>query len=140
MIYAVRVTEDYIGIMGRHVAEGQRVTPGAPLIDIMTPEGIVETIFSKEWGTIAHIEGGRIFFGANSNEREEDDDEDDEEDGESGSARSSSGGMGMVFSKGDLICQIAPPKDGHDAGTIRGLTPRPTNVMARRYARSMGLN
>jgi hypothetical protein len=136
-MYAVLVENDYIGLMGRHVFEGQLVTPGLPLIDIMTPEGMVETIFSQGWGVVAHIEGGRIFPSSNDN-REEDDEEDDQDDGESGSARGGSGGSSSVFPRGSLICHIVGP-DGWQAGTIRGLTPRPTTVIAKRRARQFNL-
>jgi hypothetical protein len=139
MHYAVRVTDDYVGLMGRYVAEGQTIVPGAPLLDVMTPEGIVRTIMSEGWGIVAHIEGGRIFPNANSNEeRAEDDDEDDDDTGESGSARSSSGGSGSVFPKGSVICHIVG-RDGREAGTVKGLTPRPTTVIARRIARGLNL-
>ncbi|MGB9151501.1 MAG: hypothetical protein WCD70_00245 [Alphaproteobacteria bacterium] len=133
-MFSVCVENEYVGLMGRHVTEGQMVTPGAPLIDVMTPDGIVETIFSQGWGVVAHIEGGRIFSAANSDERPEDDEEDDSEDGESGSARGS--GSGTVFPKGSMICHIVA-RDGKEAGTIKGLTPRPTTVMANRYQRLM---
>ena len=138
-MFAVHVENEYIGLMGRHVVEGQMVTPGAPLMDIMTPEGVVETITSQSWGIVAHIEGGRIFSSANSNdERAEDDDEDEDEDGESGSARGGSGGSGAVFPKGSLICHIVG-RDGWETGTIKGLTPRPTTVIAKRRARGLNL-
>ncbi|MGA3190800.1 MAG: ATP-binding cassette domain-containing protein, partial [Bryobacteraceae bacterium] len=43
--------------------------PGAPLVDIMTPEGVVETIISEGWGIVAHVEGARVFPAANNDER-----------------------------------------------------------------------
>lgn len=125
MTYAVRVPEDYVWLMGRFVAEGQAIVPGVPLMDIMTPEGIVETIRSDCWGIVAHVEGHRIFHAQNSNlpeDYEENDDEDDQEDGEGAQGRSSSGGMGVVFSKGDVICHIVARNDRSQAGA--GLRPR----------------
>lgn len=124
MTYAVRVKDDYVGLMGRHVVEGQAIIPGIPLLDVMTPEGIVETIFSEGWGIVAHVEGGRIFPSANSNEeRAEDDDEDEDTDGEGGQKRAGSGGRGAVFPKGSVICHIVA-REQH--GTRKsGLHPRP---------------
>ena len=133
MTYAVRVKDEYVGLMGRHVVEGQAIIPGIPLMDVMTPEGIVETIFSEGWGIVAHVEGGRIFPKATNNneDRAEDDDEDDSEDGESGSRRSSSGGSDAVFPKGSVICHIVA-REQH--GTRKsGLHPRPApSVKLRR--------
>ena len=136
MTYAIRVTEDYVGLMGRHVAEGQAIVPGAPLVDVMTPEGVVVTIVSEGWGIVAHVEGGRIFPRALADEdRAEGDDEDDDDEGESGSARGSSGGKGIVFSKGDVICHIVA-REQH--GTRKtGLHPRPAPSV--RYRRMMGI-
>ena len=137
-MYAVRVTEDYVGLMGRYVAEGQAIVPGIPLVDIMTPEGVVETIISEGWGVVAHVEGGRIFPSANNNgDRAEDDDEDDSDEGESGSSRSSSGGKSIVFSKGDVICHIVA-REQH--GTRKsGLHPRPGGQSLRmRHAMGTG--
>jgi hypothetical protein len=136
MSYAVRVTADYVGLMGRYVTEGQTIVPGAPLFDIMTPEGVVETIVAESWGIVGHIEGGRLFAKANSNdERAEDDKEDDDDEGESGSSRGSSGGMGVVFSKGDVICHIVA-REQH--GTRKsGLHPRPAPALA--WRRAMGM-
>ncbi len=135
MTYAICVKDDYVGIMGRHVTEGQAVVPGLPLIDIMKPDGLVETIVSEGWGIVAHIEGGRVFQTANSNDRAEDDDEDDDDSGESGQARGSSGGMGTVFSRGDLICHIVSRLQ--DGGRKSGLHPR--NGASVCFRREMGL-
>ena len=131
MTYAIRVEDEYVGLMGRYVAEGQSIVPGAPLLDIMTPEGVVETILSEGWGVVAHVEGGRIFSKTNGEEeRAEDDDEDDGDEGESGQGRSSSGGMGAVFGKGDVICHIVG-RDNRAAGKKAGLHPRPAPHLRR---------
>ncbi|MDR3448995.1 MAG: hypothetical protein P4M15_04480 [Alphaproteobacteria bacterium] len=123
-MYAVCVEEPYVGLMGRHVVEGQGVAPGAPLLDIMTPDGVVRTITSQGWGVVAHVEGGRVFP-ANNDERDPEDDEDDDDEGESGAARGGSGGgMGVVFSKGDVICHIVARIDSGSARKA-GLHPRP---------------
>jgi hypothetical protein len=105
--------------------------PGAPLIDIMTPEGVVETILSEGWGIVAHVEGGRIFSSNKDDEfRAQDDDEDDSDEGESGQGRSSSGGIAAVFGKGDVICHIVG-RDNRSAGKKAGLHPRPSPHLRR---------
>jgi hypothetical protein len=135
MTYAIRVKDDYVGLMGRYVAEGQAIMPGAPLVDIMTPEGVVETILSEAWGVVAHIEGSRIFSDSHRLEDHGDEDEenDGDEDGEnrdSGQGRSSGGGAGMVFSKGDVLCHIVA-RNNRAAGKKTGLHPRPAPFLRR---------
>jgi hypothetical protein len=143
MSHAVRVTDDYVGLMGRFVVEGQAIVPGLPLMDIMTPEGIVQTIRSECWGIIAHIEGHRVFSNNNDAElvdedydpHENGDDEDEDEDGEAGSGRSSSGGASVVFAKGDLICHII---SRGDQGSIRGGRPHPSTSRSISNAKAEG--
>jgi hypothetical protein len=131
MTYAIRVKEDYIGLMGRYVAEGQAIMPGAPLIDIMTPEGVVETILSEAWGIVAHVEGGRIFSDTKNQQDESDDREnDDTEDGESDQGRTSGGSDMMVFSKGDVLCHIVA-RSNRSTGKKAGLHPRPAPHLRR---------
>jgi len=138
MTYAVRVEEDYVGLMGRYVAEGQSIVPGARLLDIMTPEGVVETIVSEGWGIVAHVEGARIFSKSDSNDNnavDEEEEGDDGDDGESGQARGSSGGMGAVFSKGDVVCHIVARSDRAQAG--KGLKPCPSESLRLRRTGAM---
>jgi len=98
-------------------------------MDVMTPEGVVETILAECWGVVAHVEGGRVFFNSDNEnyERAEDDDEDDDDQGESGAARSGSGGKGAVYAKGDVICHIVERqfKGGSRDGRLH---PRPSGM------------
>jgi len=143
MSYAVRVPENYVWLMSRFVVEGQTIVPGLPLMDIMTPEGIVQTIRSECWGVIAHVEGQRVFSPVSESElvdenydpREHGDDEDEEDDGEGGQARGSSGGMGVVFSKGDVICHIMSRGDNN---SIKGGRPHPSTSRSVSNAKAEG--
>ncbi|MDR3423991.1 MAG: hypothetical protein P4M13_02785 [Alphaproteobacteria bacterium] len=142
MAFAIRVTDEYVGLMGRHVAEGQSIVPGAPLLDVMTPDGIVKTILSEGWGVVAHIEGGRIFSNVSGDDAFADDDEytgeenEGDEDGESGSAQKSGGGRSCVFPRGSVICHVvACSQEGSTRKT--GLHPR--NATGPRYRREMGI-
>ena len=139
-MFAVRVDEEYVGLMGRHVAEGQSIMPGAPLVDIMTPDGIVQTIFSQGWGVVGHVEGGRIFSGANDllADDEEYDNcaiEEDEDDGEGGSAQGGSG-TSSVFPRGSVICHIVARSQG---GNTRKTGLHPRNATGPMMRRLMGL-
>jgi len=139
MTYAVRVPDEYVWLMGRFVSEGQSIVPGVPLMDVMTPEGVVETIISECWGIVAHVEGHRVFRNEDidlEDEEDKGDDEDESDDGENAQRRSSSGGMSAVFSKGDVICHIVA-REQH--GTRKsGLYPRPAPSV--RYRRLMGIS
>ncbi len=143
MTYAVRVTDDYVGLMGRYVVEGQMIVPGLPLLDIMTPEGVVETIHSEGWGIVAHVEGHRVFRAIDDTElvdedydaQENGDDEDEDEDGEGGETRSSGGGSSAVYAKGDLICQIIPRGDFN---SIKGGRPHPSTSRSISNAKAAG--
>jgi len=143
MTYAVRVPDNYVWLMGRFVVEGQTIVPGLPLMDIMTPEGVVQTIRSECWGIVAHVEGQRVFAPVNDSELVEEDydpsdngdDEDESDDGESGQARSSGGGMGVVFSKGDVICHIMTRSDRN---SIKGGKPHPSTSRSVANAKAEG--
>lgn len=134
-MYSVRVEDEYVGLMGRYVVEGQAIVPGAPLLDIMTPDGVVETITSEGWGVVAHIEGHRVFIKDDEDRSQEGDDEDDSEDGETAQGRSSSGGMSIIFSKGEIICHIVARQDRVVRG--KGLIPRASPAL--RLRRTLGL-
>lgn len=56
MGYAVRVSENYAWIVNCYVEEGQAIVPGAPIFELMGPEGVVETVTSDCWGIVAHVE------------------------------------------------------------------------------------
>jgi hypothetical protein len=104
-MFAVRVPEDYVWVVGRHVDEGQSVVPGAALMDVMTPEGVVETIFSKGWGIVAHVEGNRTFRGEDMDFGLQPDNDALCADGDSEMVRFS-GGMGAVYARDSVICHI----------------------------------
>jgi hypothetical protein len=136
MAFAIRVDEDYIGLMGRYVAEGQSIVPGAPLVDVMTPDGVVQTIFSQGWGVVGHVEGSRIFS-SHANDLLGDDEtyDDDEEEDEEGGAVGSGGGS-SVFPRGSVICHIVARSQG---GNTRKTGLHPRNATGPMMRRLMGL-
>ncbi len=112
MPYAVAIAENYACVVGRHVAEGQSVAPGTDLLDIMTQDGMVETIQADCWGIVAHVEGGMISA----------------HDIIEINACAMANDVGPMFIQGDIVCHVVPRETG---GTIRktGLNPKPSMKM-----------
>ena len=80
--FSVRIDQPYAALVVCHVSEGQSIMPGAPLLDLMMPDGLVETVLSEGWGIVGHIEGA--------------------EDGENAT----------VYQHGSVICHIVPRSNG----------------------------
>jgi hypothetical protein len=128
MTYAIRVVDSYAWIVGRHVDEGQSVMPGAPIMDIMTPDGVVETIISEGWGIVAHIEGKKILH-VNTNVCE--DEKGDHLCGDGGSEMIHfNRDMSSVYGRDSVVCHIVARSDRSQVGA--GLRPRPSQSLRMR--------
>ena len=102
-------------LVGVLVRPEQEVVPGKILFEVMGQQegGCTEHITSKDYGVIKPILGGTMFHETNGAQ------------------------LDVYVKKGTPMYRISIRPYGNDAGTIRGLTPRPTNVIARRARRQL---
>jgi len=134
MGFAVRVEDDYVWLVCRYVSEGDPVVPGMPLLAVVRPSGIQETICSEGWGVVGHVEG-KLPLGSAANDRSfnsdvaANDSSFDSHAQEYPCADDASDllcfnkGLGSVFKKNDGLCYILKR---YDRGTkTADLRPRP---------------
>lgn len=99
-----------------HVRANEQVGCGKTLCEVVQKDenGRPETIsiVAPDWGIVKPVAGTKIFLP----EQEKKPD-------------------AVFLRKGTPLCLITRERTGNDAGTIKGLTPRPTNVIARRRRR-----
>ncbi len=134
MTYAVCVSEEYVWVVRRYVDEGQSVAPGAPLVDVMTPEGVVQTLRSEGWGVVSHIEGKRFSSSSHKHETGCDGDEYLCADDGSDFIRLNPA-MAAVFVLNAILCHIvARPQDG-----VRKQGFHPRNAASVIYRKTLGL-
>lgn len=134
MGYAVRLDSEYAWVVDCHIREGESIKPGAPLVDVMLPSGVVETLTSDCWGIVAHIEGNAAAWF--------DSDDDVDEDSLTGKKKKKRGEEGKggwsslcVYYEGDVLCHIAKRADRNNRDGK--LHPRPAVWI--RLAREAGL-
>ena len=116
MAYAVRLDEEYASVIGRHVDEGEAISPGMPLVDIMTPEGLVMTLVSEGWGIVAHVEGQRIL-------------------GEDTGNTPAGSGDTTLFPQHSVLCHIVARSDHN---SIKGGKPHPSTSRSVSNAKAEG--
>jgi hypothetical protein len=113
MTAAVTIADDYACVIRRYVAEGQAVAPGADLLDIITPSGVVQTIHADCWGIVAHAEGSQVSS-VPSDDRYID--------------YVNTHNDLHVYVKGDIVCHIVQ-RDNSAGVRKTGLHPKPSQKM-----------
>ena len=115
MSQIVRAEEDG-WLIRLHVEPDNEVQPGDALYDIVREDdgGLVKTVTSLQFGTVKAYDEISIF-------------------------PANDGSAPIHLKRGAPMFMIQEHDGGWQAGTIRGLTPRPTRVIAKRRARQLNL-